>query len=138
MGCITAVAASAVKGAESLVLIEEEAAAKEMAAASVADGTDPFACFLAFDEPLLGGGTPAASDRAAAAKSGISAPATDEVAAALTAVVAAVAEGMDMPDRVLVPREPGSKTKVSLAAAVTGEAAPAAAPEEAPAEPATT
>ncbi len=35
MGCILVVAASAVKGAESLALIEEEAAATEMAAASV-------------------------------------------------------------------------------------------------------
>ncbi len=41
MGCISVVAASEVKGAESLALIEEEAAATEMAAASVADGTDP-------------------------------------------------------------------------------------------------
>ena len=132
------VAASAVKSAESLALIEEEAAAKEMAAASVADGTDPYARFLAFDEPFLGGGTPAAAEQAAAAKSGISAPATDEVAAALTAVVAAVAEGTEMPDGVLVPREPASKKKVTLAGAVTGEVAPAETPEEAPAEPATT
>ncbi len=72
------------------------------------------------------------------AKSSILAPATDEVAAALTAVVATVAEGMEMPDGVLVPREPASGTKVSSAGAVTGEAAPAVAPEEAPAEPATT
>ncbi len=39
-----------------------------------------------------------------------------------------------MPDGDLVPREPASGTKESLAGAVTGEAAPAAAPEEAPAE----
>jgi hypothetical protein len=102
------VATSAVKGAESLALIEEEAAAKEMAADSEADGTDPFACILAFDELFLGGGTPTAAEQAAAAKSGILEPATDEVAAALTAVVAAVAEGTEMPDGVLVPREPGS------------------------------
>ncbi len=138
MGCVTVVSASAVKGAESLALIEEEAAAKEMAAASVADGTDPYARFLAFDEPFLGGGTPAAAEQVVMAKSGISAPATDEVAAALTAVVAAVAEGTEMPDGVLVPREPASRTKVSSAGAVTGEAAPTAAPEEARAEPATT
>ncbi len=98
MGCVTVVAVSAVKGAESLALIEEEAAAKEIAAASVADGTDPFARFLAFDEPFLGGGTPAAAEQAAAAKLGILAPATDEVAAALTAVVASVAEGKEMKD----------------------------------------
>ncbi len=61
MGCITVVAASAVKGAELLALIEEEAAANEMAAASVADGTDPFARFWALDEPFLGRGTPAAA-----------------------------------------------------------------------------
>ncbi len=138
MGYISVVTASAVKGAESLALIEEDAAAMEMAAASVADGTDPFVHFLALDEPFLGGGIPAAAERAVAAKSGISAPATDEVAAALTAVVAAVAEGTEMPDRVSVPREPASRTKVPSAGAVTGEAAPAAAPEEAPAEPATT
>jgi hypothetical protein len=138
MGCITVVAASAVKGAESLALIEEEAAAKEMAAASVADGTDPFARISAYNEPFFGGGTPAAAEQAAVAKSGISAPATDEVVAALTAVVAAVAEETEMPDGVLVPREPASGTKVSSAGAVTGEAAPAAAPEEALAEPATT
>ncbi len=60
------------------------------------------------------------------------------MAAALTAVVAAVAEGKEMPDGVLVPSEPASGTKVSLAGAVTGKAVPAAAPEEAPAEPATT
>ncbi len=140
MGCVTVVAASAVKGAESLALIEEEAAAKELAAASVADGMDPYAhfFFFAFDEPFLGRGTPAAAEQAAAAKSGISAPATDEVVAALTAVVAAVAEGMEMPDGVLVPMEPASGTKESSAGAVTGEAAPAAAPDKAPAEPATT
>ncbi len=138
MGCVTVVVASAVKGAESLVLIEEEAVATKMAAASVVDGTDPFARFLAFDEPFLGGGTPAAAEQAAAAKSGILAPAIDEVAAALIAVVAAVAEGTEMPDGVLLPREPASGTKVSLAGAVTGEAVPAGAPEEAPAEPATT
>ncbi len=138
MGCITVVAASAVKAAESLALIEEEAAAKEMAALSVADRTDPFAHFLVFDEPFLGRGTPAAAEQVVVAKSGILAPATDEVVAALTVVVAAVAEGMEMPDGVLVPREPASRTKVSSAGAVTGEEAPAAAPEEAPAEPATT
>ncbi len=138
MGFISVVTASAVKGAESLALIEEEAAATETAAASVAYGTDPFARFLALNEPFLGGGTSAAAEQAAAAKSGISAPATDEVAAALTAVVAAVAEGTEMPDGVLVPREPASRTKVPSAGAVTGEAAPAAAPEEAPTEPATT
>ena len=60
------------------------------------------------------------------------------MAAALIAVVAAVAEGKEMPDGVLVPREPASGTKVPSTGAVTGEAAPAAAPEEAPAEPATT
>ncbi len=129
---------SAVKDAESLALIEEEAAATEMAVASVADGTDPFAHFLALDEPFLGGRTPVAAEQAAAAKSGISAPAIDEVAVAITAVVAAVAEGMEMPDVVLVPEEPASRTKVPSAGAVTGEAAPAVAPEEAPAEPATT
>ncbi len=77
MGCVTVLAASAVKRAESLALIEEEAVAKEMAAASVADRTDPFARFFAFDEPFLGGGTPAAAEQAAVAKSGILAPATD-------------------------------------------------------------
>ena len=138
MGCISVVAASAVKGAEPLALIEEEAAATEMAAASIADGRDPFAHFLAFCEPFLVGETPAAAEQAAVAKSGISAPANDEGAVALTAVEAAVAEGMEMPDGDLVPREPASRTKVSLAGAVTGEAAPAVAPEEAPAEPATT
>ncbi len=137
MGFISVVTASAVKGAESLALIEEEVAATETAAALVADGKDPLACFLALNELFLGGRTPAAAEQAAAAKSGISAPATDEVAAALTAVVTAVAEGKEMPDRVSVPREPASGTKVSSAGAVTGEAAPAAAPEEAPAEPAT-
>ncbi len=91
------------KGAESLALIEEEAAATETAAALVADGTDPFAGFLALDEPFLGRGTPAAAEQATAAKSGILAPATDEVAAALTAVVAAVAEGKEMPDGVWFP-----------------------------------
>ena len=129
MGSVSVVAASAVKGAESLALIEEEAAATEMAVASVADGTDPFAHFLALDEPFLGGRTPVAAEQAAAAKSGISAPAIDEVVAALTAVVAAVAEETEMPDGVLVPREPASNMKVSSAGAVTGEAAPAAAPE---------
>ncbi len=109
-----------------------------MDAASVADGTDPFACFLAFCEPFLAGGTLAAAERAAAAHSGIPAPADDEVAVALTAVEAAVAEGTKMPDRDSVPREPASGTKVSSAGAVTGEAAPAVAPEEAPAEPAIT
>jgi hypothetical protein len=138
MDCVSVVAASAVKGAESLALIEEEAVATEMAAVSVADGTDPFASFLAFCEPFLAGGTPAAAEQAAAAKSGISAPADDEVAVALTAVEAAVAKGEEMPDGDLVPSEPASRTKVSSAGAVTGEAAPAAAPEEAPAEPATT
>jgi hypothetical protein len=138
MGFISVVTASAVKGAESLALIEEEAAAMETAAASVADGTDLFACFLALDEPFLGRGTPAAAEQVAAAKTGILAPATDEVAVALTAVVAAVAEGTEMPNGVLVPREPASRTKVPSAGAVTGEAAQAAAPEEAPAEPATT
>ncbi len=138
MGFISVVTASAVKGAESLALIEEEAAAMETAAASVADGMGPFARFLALNELFLDGETPAAAEQVVAAKSGISAPATDEVAAALTAVVAAVAEGMEMPDRVLVPREPASRTKVPSAGAVTGEAAPAVAPEEAPAEPATT
>jgi hypothetical protein len=77
MGCISVIVASAVKGAESLALIEEEAAATEMTAASVADGTDPFSRFLAFCEPFLAGGTPAAAELAAAAKSGISAPAND-------------------------------------------------------------
>jgi hypothetical protein len=91
------------------------------------DETDPFACFLAFNEPFLGGGTPAAAEQVAAAKSGISAPATDEVAAAITAVVAAVAEGGEMPDGVSVPREPAGGTTVSSAGAGTGEAAPAAA-----------
>ncbi len=138
MGCVSVVAASAVKDAESLALIKEEAAATEMAAASVADGTDPFAYFLAFCEPFLAGGTPAAAEQAAAAKSGISAPADDEVAVALTAVEAAVAEGREMPDGDSVPREPVSGTKVLSAGAMTGEAVPAAAPEEAPAEPATT
>jgi hypothetical protein len=138
MGCVSVVAASAVKGAESLALIEEEAAATEMAAASVADGTDPFACFLAFYEPFLAGETPAAAEQAAVAKSGILAPADDEVAVALTAVEATVAEGEEMPDGDLVPREPASGTKVSSAGAVIGEAAPAATPEEALAEPATT
>ncbi len=103
MGCVTVVAASAVKGAESLALIEEDAAAKEMAAASVADGMDPFAYFFAFNELFFGGGTPVAAERAVAAKSGISVPSTDEVVAALTAVVAAVAEGMEMPDGVWFP-----------------------------------
>ncbi len=138
MGCVSVVAASAVKGAKSLALIEEEAVATKMAAASVENGTDPIARFLAFCESFLVGGTPAAAEQAAAAKSGILAPADDEVVVALTAVEAAVAEGMEMPDGDLVPREPASRTKVSLAGAVTGEAAPAAAPEEAPAEAATT
>jgi hypothetical protein len=35
MGCVSLVAASAVKGAESLALIEKEAAATEMTAAAV-------------------------------------------------------------------------------------------------------
>ncbi len=104
MGCISVLAASAVKGAESLALIEDEAAATEMAAASVADGTNPFARFLAFCEPFLDGRTPAAAEQAAVAKSGISAPADDEVAVALTAVEAAVAEGEEMQDGDLVPR----------------------------------
>ncbi len=105
MGCISLVAASAVKGAESLALIEEEVAATEMDAASVADGTDPFARFLAFCEPFLAGGTPAAAEQAVVAHSGIPAPTNDEVAVALTAVEAAVAEGTKMPDRDSVPRE---------------------------------
>ncbi len=46
----------------------EEAVATEMAAASIADKTDPFACFLAFDEPFLGGGTTAAAEQVVAAK----------------------------------------------------------------------
>ncbi len=62
----------------------------ESTAASIADEADPFACFLASNEPLLGGGTPAAAEQVVAAKSGILAPATDEVAAAITVVVAAV------------------------------------------------
>ncbi len=95
--------------------MEEEAAAMETAAALVADGTDPFAHFLAICELFLAGGTPAAAKRAAAAKSGISAPANDEVVVELTAVEAAVAEGTEMPDGDLVPREPASRTKVSLA-----------------------
>ncbi len=138
MSCISVVAVSAMKGVESLALIEEEAAETEMAAASIADGMDPFARFLAFCEPLLARGTLAAAEQAAVAKSGISAPANDEVAVALTAVEALVAEGTEMPDGDLVPRKPARGTKVSSAGAVTGEAAPAVAPEEAPAEPATT
>ncbi len=82
-------------------MVVEEAAATEMAAALIADGTDPFASILAFDEHFLGGGTPAAAEQVAAAKPGISAPATDEVAAAITAVVAAVAGGAEMPDGAL-------------------------------------
>ncbi len=106
----------------------------EMAAASIADGTDPFASLLAFDEPFLGGGTPAAAEQVAAAKSRISAPVTDEVMAAITAVAAAVAEGAETPDGVLVPREPAGETTVLLAGAVTGEAVQAAAPAAAAAE----
>ncbi len=138
MGCSSVVAASAVKGAESLALIEEEAAATEMAAASVANETDPFAHFLAFCEPFLAGGTLAAAEQAAAAKSGILAPANDEVAVALTAVEAAVAEGTETPEGDSIPREPASGTKVSLAGVTGEEAAPSVAPEEEPAEPATT
>ncbi len=69
---------------------------------------------MAFDEPFLGRGTPAAAEQVAAAKSGILAPATDEVAAAITAVVATVAEGAEMPDGALVPREPAVRTTASL------------------------
>ncbi len=98
-----------------------------MAAASIADEADPFACFLAFDEPFLGGGTPAAAEQVVAAKSGVSARATDELAALITGVVAAVAKGVEMPDGALVPREPAGGTTASLAGAVTGAAAPAAA-----------
>ncbi len=87
----------------------------ETAVALVADGTDSFARFLAFCELFLAGGTPAAAEQAAAEKSGISAPANDEVVVALTAVEAAVAEGTEMPDGDLVPREPASRTKVSSA-----------------------
>ncbi len=108
-------------------MLVDETTATETAAASKADETDPFASFLAFDEPFLGRGTPAAAEQVAVAKSGISAPATDEVAAAITAVVAAVAEGVKMPDGALAPREPAGRTTASLAGAVTGEAAPAAA-----------
>ncbi len=108
-------------------MVVEEAAATETAVASVADETDPFASFLAFDELFLGGGTPEAAEQVVVAKSGILAPATDEVAAAITAVVAAVAEGVEMPDGALVPREPAGVTIVSLVGAVTGEAVPAAA-----------
>ncbi len=105
----------------------EEAAAMETAVASIADEVVPFAGFLAFDDPFLGRGTPAAAEQMAAAKSGISAPATDEVVAAITGVVAAVAEGAEMPDGASVPREPAGRTTASLAGAVTGAAAPAAA-----------
>ena len=73
----------------------------ETATASIADRTVPFASFLAFDELFLGGGTPEAAEQVVVAKSGILAPATDEVAAAITAVVAAVAEGAEMPDGAL-------------------------------------
>ncbi len=99
-------------------MVVEEAAAMETAAASIADEMDPFASSLAFDEPFLGGGTPAAAEQVAAAKSGISAPATYEVAAAISAVVAAVAEGAEMPGGALDPREPAGGTTVSLAGAV--------------------
>ncbi len=99
----------------------------ETAAASIADGADLFAGFLAFDEPLLGGGTPAAAEQVAAAKSGISAPAIDEVAAAITAVVASVAEGAEMPDGALVSKEPAGGTTALSTGAVTGAAVAAAA-----------
>ncbi len=46
----------------------EKAAEMEMAAASIADGADPFAGFLAFDESFLGEGTPVAAEQVAAAK----------------------------------------------------------------------
>ncbi len=87
--------------------------------------------FLGFDEPFLGGGTPAAAEQVATAKSGILAPATYAVAAATTVVVAAGAKGEEMPDGALVPREPAGRTTVSSAGAVTSEAAPAAAAEAA-------
>ncbi len=106
----------------------------EMAAAAISDGvvmpdetSVPFAGFLAFDEPFLGGGAAAAAEQVAAAKSGISAPAVDEVAAAITAVAAAVAEGTKMPDEVLVPKEKADGIIALLVGAVTGVAAAAAA-----------
>ncbi len=104
----------------------EEAAARETAAASIAVGADPFAGFLGFDEPFLDRGTPAAAEQVVAEKSGILAPATDEVAAAITAVVAAVAEGAIMPDGASVPKEPAGRTPASLVGAATGVAAGAA------------
>jgi hypothetical protein len=82
---------------------------------------------LAFDECFLGGGTTAAAEQVAVAKSGISAPAVDEVAAAITAVVAAIAEGVETSDGALVPKEPVGGTTASLVGAVTSAAAAAAA-----------
>jgi hypothetical protein len=108
-------------------LAVKEVAVTEMAAASIADGADTFADFLASNEPFLGVGTPAAAEQVAAAKSGILAPATDEVAAAITAVVAAVSEGAEIPNGVLIPKEPASRTTASLVEAATGAAAAAAA-----------
>ncbi len=106
----------------------EEAAATETAVALIAEGADPFAGFLTFNEHFLGSrGTPAAAERVTAAKSGVSAPATDKVAAAITAVVAAVAEGAIMPDGESVPKEPAGGTPASLAGAATGAAAAAVA-----------
>ncbi len=56
------------------------------------------------------------------------------MAAATTAVAAAVAEGVEMPDGALVPRELAGRTTVSSAGALTGKAVPAAAPAAAAAE----
>jgi hypothetical protein len=87
----------------------------------------PFTGFLAFNEPFLGRGTEAAAEQVAVAKSGILAPTIDEVAVAITAVVAAVAEGAEMPDGALVPKEPASRTTALAVGAATRAAAASAA-----------
>ncbi len=53
--------------------------------------------------------------------------AVDEVAASITAVVAAVADGVEMPDVVSFSEEPASGTTASVAATAIGAAATAAA-----------
>ncbi len=82
---------------------------------------------MAFNETFLGVGTAAAAEQVVEAKSGISAPAVDDVAAAITMVVAAVAEGAEILDGALVPKEPVGGTIASSVEAATGAAATAAA-----------
>ncbi len=79
----------------------EAVVATEMAAAAIADRVAmpdvtavPFAGFLAFDEPLLGGGTAVAAEQVTAAKSGI---------LASEAPAAALANGTAMPDAAAIP-----------------------------------